>query len=216
MKEFPNVLEHGIETVKDGSFQLDGKWSKEFFKNDKPLVLELACGKGEFALAMAKVWPQRNYLGLDIKGARIYVGAKNALEAELDNVAFLRTRIDFIEHFFGPEEVDEIWITFPDPQPQQNRAKKRLTSPIFIERYRKLLKKGGEIRLKTDSDFIYDYTLEQIEAEGYALLNRLDDLYAQLGELPEDLAKVLATKTHYEKLFTAKGHQIKYLSFQID
>lgn len=216
MKDFPNVLEHGIETVQSGEFPLAGNWSKDHFKNDKPLVLELACGKGEFALAMAKMWPERNYLGLDIKGARIYVGAKKALEEGLENVAFLRTRIDFIETFFGEQEVDEIWITFPDPQPQENRAKKRLTSPMFIERYRKLLKKGGEIRLKTDSDFFYNYTLEQIEEHGYPLTKRLDNLYEQLEEVPTELATVLGTKTHYEKLFSAKGHQIKYLSFRID
>lgn len=216
MKEFPNVLEHGIETVKSEAFPLAGKWAKDHFKNNKPLVLELACGKGEFALAMAKLWPERNYLGIDIKGARMYVGAKEAMESELKNVAFLRTRIDFIETFFGEDEVDEIWITFPDPQPQDNRAKKRLTSPMFIERYRKLLKKGGEIRLKTDSDFFYEYTLEQIEEHGYPLTRRLDHLYAQLHELPEDLASVLGTKTHYEKIFSAKGHQIKYVSFRID
>ncbi|HAS36823.1 MAG TPA: tRNA (guanosine(46)-N7)-methyltransferase TrmB [Flavobacteriales bacterium] len=216
MKDFPNVLEHGIETVQSGVFPLAGNWSKDHFKNNNPLVLELACGKGEFALAMAKMWPERNYLGIDIKGARMYVGANEALSSDLRNVAFLRTRIDFVETFFGEDEVDEIWITFPDPQPQDNRAKKRLTSPMFIDRYRKLLKKGGEIRLKTDSDFFYNYTLEQIEEQGYSITKRLDNLYAQLEEVPDELASVLGTKTHYEKIFSAKGHQIKYVSFRID
>jgi tRNA (guanine-N7-)-methyltransferase len=215
MKGMSNVLEHGIETVRADNFSYKGKWKSDYFQNEKPIVLELACGKGEFAVAMSKIWPERNYVGVDIKGARMYIGARQALDEELKNVAFLRTRIDFIESFFEVGEVDEIWITFPDPQPQKNRARKRLTSPMFIDRYRKILKPGGIINLKTDSDFFYEYTKEQIEEHGYKTVIDLPEMYDQLAGLEDHLSAVLQTKTHYEKLFTEKGATIKFLQLSI-
>ncbi len=224
IKEFDNVLEPELKDVLDKSnapqlkdHPMKGKWRKEFFKNDQSIVLELACGKGEYAVGMGRKFPHKNFLGVDIKGARMWRGAKTAIEEGLQNVGFLRTRIDFIEAFFEPGEVDEIWITFPDPQPQKNRARKRLTSPGFIERYRKFLKPGGIVHLKTDSDFFFDYTMEQIKEQSYEQVLYTYDLYSELiDNLDKDTQDILAIQTHYERLFTARGHVIKYCKFKID
>lgn len=224
IKEFDNVLEPELKDVLDKSnapqlkdHPMKGKWRKEFFKNDQPIVLELACGKGEYAVGMGRKFPHKNFLGVDIKGARMWRGAKTAIEEGLQNVGFLRTRIDFIEAFFEQGEVDEIWITFPDPQPQKNRARKRLTSPGFIERYRKFLKPGGIVHLKTDSDFFFDYTMEQIKEQNYEQVLYTYDLYSELiDNLDKDTQDILAIQTHYERLFTARGHVIKYCKFKID
>ena len=209
IKGFNNVIEHATE---EGD-SVKGSWRSKVFKNDNPIVLELGCGKGEYSVGLAEFYPNKNFIGCDIKGNRIYIGAKDALDKKLDNVAFLRTRIDYINDFFEENEVDEIWLTFSDPQPKKPR--KRLSSPLFIERYKKLLKTGGIVHMKTDSDILFEYTVDEIK-EKYEMLEYTWDLY---GELPENLdpvtREIFHIKTHYEKLFTAKGSVIKYCKFKI-
>lgn len=215
MKDFPHVFEPELEEVFRADYKLKGKWNKEFFKNDHPLILELACGKGEYSYGMAKIYPEKNFIGVDIKGARMWKGAKDSLEDGLTNIAFLRTRIEFIEACFGKDEVDEIWITFPDPQPKERQEKKRLTGPLFIERYRNFLKPGGKINLKTDNAFFYDFTLEQIEEHGYELEASTDKVYGDFLEKQDPkLQEALQIRTHYEKIFSKKGHSIHYLRFK--
>ncbi|UTW67669.1 tRNA (guanosine(46)-N7)-methyltransferase TrmB [bacterium SCSIO 12643] len=220
---FENVLEPSLQDVIDKNnggeikpHPIKGNWKKEFFKNENPLVLELACGGGEYTVALARQNSGKNYLGVDIKGARLWKGAKIALDEGLGNAGFLRTRIDFITSFFAVDEVDEIWITFPDPQPQKNRARKRLTAPLFIDRYRKFLKPGAVLHLKHDNDFFFNYTLEQIETHGYDLEFVSHDIYADLDLVKdEDLKEILQVKTYYEEKFSEIGHVIKYLRFRI-
>ncbi len=210
VKSFNNFFEPVIKE----SFPMKGKWRSMYFKNDNPIVLELGCGKGEYSVGLAKHYPERNFIGVDIKGARMFIGAEEALNADMSNVAFLRTRIDFITDYFEEGEVDEIWLTFSDPQPKKPR--KRLSSPLFIERYRKLLKPGGIVHMKTDSDLLFEYTEEEIKEEKYECLELTWDLY---GELPENIdpktREIFHIKTHYEELFTAKGATIKYAKFKI-
>lgn len=211
VKEFSNFF----EPVINEDFPLKGKWREEHFRNENPIVLELGCGKGEYSVGLAEHYPGKNFIGVDIKGSRMFVGAEEALQKEMTNVAFLRTRIDFITDFFAEGEVDEIWLTFSDPQPKKPR--KRLTSPLFIARYRKILKPGGIVHLKTDSDLLFEYTEEQIKENNYDCLELTWDLY---GELPENIdpvtREIFHIKTHYEKLFTAKGSVIKYCKFRIN
>lgn len=221
--EFENVLEPSLVDVIDKenggeikSHMIKGKWKSDFFKNEHPLVLELACGGGEYTVALARQNAKSNYLGVDIKGARLWKGAKIAIDEGLENAGFLRTRIDFITSFFEKEEVDEIWITFPDPQPQKNRARKRLTAPLFIDRYKQFLKPGAVIHLKHDNDFFFNYTLEQIEEHGYTLEFVSHDIYADLDLIEDEaLREILQVKTYYEDKFSEIGHVIKYLRFRI-
>jgi len=189
--------------------ELKGKWA-EIFGNDNPITLELACGKGEYTLAMAQMYPNRNFIGIDIKGNRIHVGAKTALDENLTNVRFLRTQIEKLESFFEPEEFEEIWITFPDPFLREGKAKKRLTSPQFISLYRALLPKEHSINLKTDSPELYAYTLEVIEEENLKLLENIPDIYAQ-----NPRAEILNVRTYYEKMHLADGRTIRYLKFKV-
>lgn len=195
-------------------FPLKGNWQQDHFKNNNPIVLELGCGKGEYSVGMAKHFPHKNFIGVDIKGSRMFVGASEALENQIGNVAFLRTKIDFITNYFSEGEIDEIWLTFSDPQPKKPR--KRLTSTLFIDRYRKILKEGGIVHLKTDSDLLFESTEEQIKEHKYDCLELTWDLY---GELPQNLdpvtREIFHIKTHYEKLFTARGATIKYCKFKI-
>jgi len=211
MQEFKNVFQPAV----NHEFSLKGKWRSEYFKNDAPIVLELGCGKGEYTVGLAKHFPDKNFIGLDIKGARMFIGAQEALQQQMGNVAFLRTRIDFICDYFSENEIDEIWLTFSDPQPKKPR--KRLSSPLFIERYKKILKPKGVIHMKTDSDLLFEYTEEQIKEHGYECLELTWDLY---GSLPETIdtqtREIFHIKTHYEKLFTVKGSVIKYCRFKID
>ena len=210
IQSFPNVTEAPFSET----FPQKGKWKEEIFKNEKPIVLELGCGKGEYAVGLGQMFPEKNFLGIDIKGNRIYIGAKEALENNMDNVQFLRTRIDFIENFFEEDEIDEIWLTFSDPQPKKPR--KRLTSPLFIGRYRKFLKKNGLVHVKTDSDILFQYTEEQIKEEGYKCHALTWDLYGSFQEKLADKEKeIFNIKTHYEELFTSKGSVIKYCCFEI-
>lgn len=197
---------------REKGLELKGNWHSAYFKNRNDIILELGCGKGEYTIGLAKNNIHKNYIGVDIKGNRIWTGAKDALENKLENVAFLRTRIDFIEYCFGPSEVNEIWITFPDPQPQKTRVRKRLTHPMFLNRYRKFLKPGGLVHLKTDSTSFYEYTLEVIKENNLPLLFATDDLYLNCPEGREELVEI---KTYYENLFTAKGEKIKYCCFKL-
>lgn len=215
LKDYPNVVQPQMKEFWDTNFRLKGTWKSQFFKNQNPLVLELACGKGEYTVAMAQNNSNNNFLGVDIKGARIWYGATKAIDENLENAKFLRTRIDFIDKFFLPGEVDEIWITFPDPQPQESRERKRLTSPMFINRYKKILKPGGIIHLKTDADSLFQYTLEQISQHNYGIVHQFTDVYLQREKIPQHLNYLYSIQTHYETIFSAKGHTIKYVSFTI-
>ncbi|MFN5183960.1 MAG: tRNA (guanosine(46)-N7)-methyltransferase TrmB [Bacteroidota bacterium] len=196
---------------KDKGLGIKGKWKKEYFGNQHPIVLELGCGRGEYTIGLAKNNLNKNYIGVDIKGARIWTGAKIATENEMKNVAFIRTRIDFIEYCFDNEEIDEIWITFPDPQPQKARERKRLTNHLFLDRYMKFLKKGGCIHLKTDNTGMYEYSVDSMRSFGLKEIFSTDDLY---NHVPEGREELIQIKTYYEKLFTEKGEKIKYCMFQ--
>ncbi len=210
IKTFPNVLEPPVMET----YTNKGKWHQEIFKNDKPIVLELGCGKGEYSVGLAKLYPDKNFVGIDIKGNRIYIGAKECLEKGIDNVMFLRTRIDFINNFFDTNEVDEIWLTFSDPQPKKPR--KRLSSKLFIDRYRKFLKKDGKIHMKTDSDLLFEFTEEEIKAHKYKCHELTWDVYGDYHNgLSEQEKKLFEIRTHYEKLFTSKGSVIKYCCFSL-
>ena len=209
IKRFGNVIEHATE---EGD-SVKGNWRSRVFKNDNPIVLELGCGKGEYSVGLAEFYPDKNFIGCDIKGNRIFIGAKDALDKSIGNVAFLRTRIDYINDFFIENEVDEIWLTFSDPQPKKPR--KRLSSPLFIDRYKKLLKPGGIVHMKTDSDILFEYTIDEIK-EKYDMLEYTWDLYGELSENLDPVTReIFHIKTHYEKLFTAKGSVIKYCKFKI-
>jgi tRNA (guanine-N7-)-methyltransferase len=201
IKEFANVLEYP-----DG---MAGNW-KEFFRNENPLVLELACGKGEYTVGLARLHQQMNHIGVDVKGNRIYAGAKKALQEGLGNAAFLRTQIDRIAEYFALAEIAEIWITFPDPQLRISRAKKRLTHPKFLRLYQGFLKPGGSIHLKTDSPALYLFTKRVIDMYGLELQEDIGDLYAQTALTPE-----LEIKTYYESLDIAQAKRVHYLRFQL-
>ena len=188
------------------SFVLKGKWRSHFFNNNKPIVLELGCGKGEYTVELAKKLPNKNYIGVDIKGARIWTGAKQSLEANLTNVAFIRTDIEMITHFFEKGEVDEIWLTFPDPQ--MKKTTKRLTATNFINLYQNILSENGIIHLKTDSNFMFTYTNAMVEVNELKIVERVDDIYKTA-----DIEPILNIKTYYEKQWLERGITIKYLAF---
>lgn len=214
LKTMDFVFEPVVEDIKTKPFLLKGNWTKEFFKNDNPIILELGCGMGEYTIELAKMFPDKNFIGVDIKGARIWQGANQVNILGLKNVAFLRIRIDFIDLFFGENEVDEIWLTFSDPQKEKPR--KRLSSKLFIDRYRKFLKPEGIIHLKTDSDLLFESTLEQIEENKYHLIQSYPNLYGVLeSDIDETTKKIYAIKTHYEKIFFDKGYTIKYCKFHL-
>lgn len=212
-KSFNNCYELFFEQLPQG-FPLKGQWHKTVFKNNNPIVVELGCGRGEYTIGLAEHHHEKNFIGVDIKGNRIWTGAKHALDHDLNHVAFLRTRIDFIDYCFAEGEVSEIWITFPDPQPQKTRERKRLTNPkYFLNRYKKILKPGGLVHLKTDSTSFYEYTLGVIQEEKLNLLFSTNDLY---NNCPSDREELTRIKTYYEDLFTKKGERIKYLCFQFN
>ncbi|NVO20589.1 MAG: tRNA (guanosine(46)-N7)-methyltransferase TrmB [Bacteroidetes bacterium] len=209
---FEHFFQPTWEELRDG-FSLKGSWHKSFFKNDNPIIVELGCGKGEYTVDLGRRYPGKNYIGIDKKGARMWRGAKTSKEIVLPNVAFVRMRAESIAEVFAAAEIDEIWITFPEPQPNSPRTKKRFTSPQFIERYRKILKENGIIHLKTDNDLFYTYTLEVIKESNHKLLYSTDDLYNSPDD-PE-IKDVLPVQTHYEKIWLDKGLKIKYLRFQL-
>mgnify|MGYP003575173672 CR=1 FL=1 len=202
---FPNV--HQLEDGKE----FRGQWSAKHFGNDRKLILELACGKGEYTVNLARKYPDTNFVGIDYKGNRIWRGAKTALEDGIPNVAFLRIQIENILDYFGEGEVSEIWITFPDPQPQISREKKRLTFPGFLAKYRRILAKGGVVHLKTDNDPLYEYTLEKIREHHLVLHRHTADLYH--SELVDD---VLSIKTYYEKKYLLTDKNINYIKFSFE
>ena len=185
-----------------------GRWRELFFHNDHPIVLELGCGRGEYSVGLAEKYPEKNFIGVDIKGARMWAGAKQAIGKGLTNAAFLRTQIEFITEFFSADEIDEIWITFCDPQ--MKKATKRLTSTYFMQRYQRIMKPGGLIHLKTDSPFLYTYTIEMLRLNPYPVLANTDDLYAS-DQYPD----AQALQTHYEKQWLDRGLSIKYIEWQL-
>ena len=208
MKEFRCALEYPREELLRKGFPYKGKWNSDFFKADRPIVVELGCGKGEYTVGLAKSDASRNYIGVDIKGARIWRGAKTVEEEQIPNAAFLRTEIENIRSFFEPGEVDELWITFPDPQMQKPR--KRLTSTRFLELYRGLLRSDGIVNLKTDSPFLYEYTRRLVEKNALPVLANTDDLYGSGMADP-----VTSIKTFYEQQWLSRGKKIKLLSFRL-
>lgn len=207
---FENCSFLPFEKITEGH-PLKGKWHTEQFKNNNPIVLELGCGRGEYTIGLAKNNLNKNFIGVDIKGNRIWTGAKHATENKMNSVAFIRTRIDFIDHCFAKDEVDEIWITFPDPQPNSTRVRKRLTNMMFLNRYFKFLKPNGLIHLKTDNTGFYEYTLEVIAEEGFELIYSTADLYTHNPSGQKELTEI---QTYYENLFSAKGEKIKYCCFR--
>ena len=209
MECFPHVIQPDLEVLKDG-FVMKGKWKKEFFKNKNPLVLELGCGMGEYSVGLAEKFPDKNFLGIDIKGARMWQGATQSLEKGIKNIGFLRIRIDWIEKCFMKEEVDEIWITFPDPQIKKRRTTKRLVHPYFLRRYASILKKDAPIHLKTDSQFLHAFTLGVIAALGHVLEDSTNDLYNDMIKREH-----MEIKTHYEQIYLEKGLPITYLRFRL-
>lgn len=207
---FSNVVQPSREEVLSDALKLKGNWRKNFFKNNKPLVLELGCGKGEYSVNLAKAYPDMNFLGIDIKGARFWRGAKIALEEKLNNVGFLRTQIELIDHIFEENEVDEIWITFPDPQIKYKRTKHRLTNEEFLQKYKKILKPDGFVHLKTDSEFMHGYTLGLLHGLGETIEYAHHDVYGSQGA-PEAVTNI---QTFYENQYLEIGKRITYIRFK--
>lgn len=208
---FNNVVQPTRNEIVDGNFKLKGKWAQDFFKNDSPVVLELGCGKGEYSVGLAEKYPEKNFLGIDIKGARFWRGAKTALEEEMPNVGFLRTQIELVDQIFADGEVDEIWITFPDPQIKYKRTKHRLTNSEFLQKYKKILKTDGVVNLKTDSEFMHGYTLGLLHGEGHKILHANHDVYKNEYS-PEE---VIGIQTFYEKQYLEENKRITYIQFRI-
>jgi len=208
---FSNVIQPTREEVISGNFPFKGKWSSDFFKNNNPIVVELGCGKGEYTVELAKKYPNKNFIGIDIKGARFWRGAKTSIEQNMNNVAFVRTQIELIEQIFAEHEIDEIWITFPDPQIKYKRTKHRLTNSEFLQRYKKILNKEGVVNLKTDSEFMHGYTLGLLHGEGHEVLYANHNVYVNEGS-PEEVTSI---QTFYEKQYLEIGKAITYIKFKI-
>ncbi|MBN1157995.1 MAG: tRNA (guanosine(46)-N7)-methyltransferase TrmB [Bacteroidales bacterium] len=208
IKTFPNVLQPVFREVFQKDHPLKGNWKNTYFENENPIILELGCGKGEYTIGLARTNPGSSYIGVDIKGARIWKGAQTALLEGISNVVFIRTRIELVSSFFGESEVDEIWLTFPDPQPK--KVRKRLSSSRFLKCYQRFLKNNGRIHLKTDSDMLYRYTLALAVRNHFKILHRTEDLYH--SGIQNDILQI---RTFYEQQFLDKNLKIKYLCFEL-
>ena len=208
MREYPNVVEHHFSIADATPFPMRGNWGKEFFGNDNPIVIELGCGRGEYTVGLARRYPDKNFIGVDIKGARMWTGATEAIRDGLKNVGFLRTNIEIIDHFFAPGEVSEIWLTFTDPQMKKHT--KRLTSSLFLQRYRNIMLPDGIVHLKSDSNFMFTYTRYITEVNKLPVVSCIEDIYAD-GEAAEPLD----IKTYYEQQWLSRGINIKYISFRL-
>ncbi|MGB8491767.1 MAG: tRNA (guanosine(46)-N7)-methyltransferase TrmB [Bacteroidales bacterium] len=233
LSTFSNVLQPEISGTPGKDHFIKGNWRDEIFRNSNPVVLELGCGKGEYTIALSRILPSRNFIGVDIKGARLWRGAKTSNENRISNAAFLRTRIEFIGSFFAADEIDEIWLTFPDPHPNRRNSNKRLVCPWFLNAYRAFLKDKGVIHLKTDNTELFDYTVKLAKAAGLEILFSTNDLHAYqeadkntlvsfysklygTGGNVAELEKILSIKTHYETIFIKGGLKIKYLAFRLE
>lgn len=212
METFKNVFQYPFSVISDVPFDMKGHWREQYFHNSNPIVLELGCGKGEYTVGLARLFPQVNFIGVDIKGARMWTGAKLALEQGLQNVAFLRTNIEFIDRFFDKDEVQEIWLTFSDPQ--QKNVRKRLTSTYFMERYRHFLVDGGIIHLKTDSNFLFTYTKYMVAENHLPLDFSADDLYHETPAVLQG-SPILTIQTYYEHMWMERGLNIRYMRFHL-
>ena len=208
-ESFSNVIQPERKELLSDSFIYKGNWNKLYFKNNNPIIVELGCGKGEYTVNLAKSNPSKNYIGIDIKGARFWRGAKTSLDENLENVVFLRTQIELIDFVFGKQEVKEIWLTFPDPQIKYQRRKHRLTNPLFLNRYKNILVDKGMVHLKTDSEFLHGYTLGVLEGMSIKPLFSNHDIYKN-NNAPDEVINI---KTHYEKLFLETKKNISYLRF---
>ncbi len=210
MARYENVFQYPYSVMEHVPFDMQGKWGETYFKNDNPIILELGCGKGEYTVGLARIFPNINFIGVDIKGARMWKGATEALSEKLTNVAFLRTNIEIIDRFFSEDEVQEIWLTFSDPQ--MKNVRKRLTSTFFLERYRRFLVDGGVIHVKTDSNFLFTYTRYMVEHNSLPMLFCTDDLYHTSG-LDDATRQILSMQTYYESQWIERGLNIKYMKF---
>ncbi len=208
---FKNVIQPLREELVDTTFAFKGKWNTDFFKNDNPIVLELGCGKGEYSVALARKYPEKNFIGIDIKGARFWRGAKTALEEGLDNVGFMRTQIELVEYAFAKAEISEIWITFPDPQIKYKRTKHRMTNTVFLQKYKNILTPEGTVNLKTDSEFMHGYTLGLLHGEGHEILDANHNVYKNEYSPKE----VTGIQTFYEKQYLEQGKPITYIKFRV-
>ncbi len=212
METFKNVFQYPFSVLENVPFDMKGHWCDDYFKNNHPIVLELGCGKGEYTVGLARLFPDVNFIGVDIKGARMWTGAKQALAEGLDNVAFLRTNIEMIDRFFAQDEVREIWLTFSDPQ--MKNARKRLSSTYFMNRYRRFLVDGGVVHLKTDSNFLFTYTSLMVEKNQLPLLQKTADLY-HTADVDEGTRRILSIQTYYESMWMERGLNIKYIKFRL-
>lgn len=211
MENYPNVFQYPYSVLEYVPFEMQGHWHEQYFHNNNPIILELGCGRGEYTVELAKLYPECNFIGVDIKGARMWTGATQAINDKLDNVAFLRTNIEIIDRFFSTNEVSEIWLTFSDPQ--MKNVHKRLTSTFFMERYRKFLVDQGIIHLKTDSNFLFTYTSYMIEHNHLPILFCTEDLYG--CKMDDATKKILSIQTYYESQWIARGLKIKYMKFNL-
>lgn len=212
METFKNVFQYPFSVLENVPFDMKGHWCDDYFKNNHPIVLELGCGKGEYTVGLARLFPDVNFIGVDIKGARMWTGAKQALAEGLDNVAFLRTNIEMIDRFFASDEVREIWLTFSDPQ--MKNARKRLSSTYFMNRYRHFLVDGGVVHLKTDSNFLFTYTSLMVEKNQLPLLQKTADLY-HTADVDEATRRILSIQTYYESMWMERGLNIKYIKLRL-
>lgn len=217
MKTFRCVFEPDKEVMLTGDYYMKGNWNRDYFQNDNPITLELGCGKGEYTIALAGMYPNRNFIGIDIKGARMWRGAKTVEQSGMKNVAFLRIKIEFISHFFAPGEVKDIWLTFSDPQPRDKKGSRRLTAQRFLDRYAQIMAPDGDIHVKTDSDLLYRETMKVIREKNHNPIIHASDIYGEdHRRLTPKQREILAVKTFYESKFLAQNEKIKYIHFQLN